>query len=69
MNDLTMILSMPSSASPRVGNLKVISGGVTEMGWGIMMHYPHVSIYIQQHSVQSLWQIVLQKMTAVLLDL
>jgi hypothetical protein len=29
---------LPSYPPPSVGNLKVISGGMTEMGWGTVMH-------------------------------
>jgi hypothetical protein len=33
-------LSLPSSPLTSVGSLKVNSGRVTEMGWGIIMHEP-----------------------------
>jgi hypothetical protein len=42
----------PSYPLSSVGNLKVISGSVTEMGWGTIMHEPHVSSNIQWESIQ-----------------
>jgi hypothetical protein len=41
-----------SYLSIRVANIKVISGGMTEMGWGTFIYEPSVSSNIQRDSVQ-----------------
>jgi hypothetical protein len=45
-------MSLPSYPSRNIGSLKIISGSVTEMGWGTIMHEPHVSSNIQRDSIQ-----------------
>jgi hypothetical protein len=50
-----------SSPLASAGSLKVICGSITKMGWGTIMHEPHVLSNIQQDSTQYLWQTVLKK--------
>jgi hypothetical protein len=37
--------SLPSYSSARVNSIKVISGSIIEMGWGTIMHEPHLIGY------------------------
>jgi hypothetical protein len=53
---------VPPFLSSNTGSLKVISGTVTEIGWGTIMH-EHVSSNTQWDSIQQRWQSVLQKMS------